>query len=267
MSTGWHCKPIFSIGLHNRDIKILEAIQRTLGVGKIYKHGSDSIQYRVSSLKDLEVVLNHFDKYPLITKKQADYILFKEAVSLIKNKEHLSSEGLLKLVSIKGILNTGLSEKMKESFPNVNMVIRPEVNLSDIKDLNWIRGFSEAEGSFQVIIQEVKEKAKFYVSLRFCITQHNRDKELLKKFVNYLNCGRYCESSSRNEGQYIVSVFSDITGKIIPLFNEYPLIGTKKENYLDFIKIAELIKVKDHLTKEGLDKIKLIQNNMNKKRI
>jgi hypothetical protein len=49
MLTGFQAKPIFSISLHDRDKKLLEAIQRTLGVGKIYKHGKDSIQLRVSS--------------------------------------------------------------------------------------------------------------------------------------------------------------------------------------------------------------------------
>jgi hypothetical protein len=48
--------------------------------GKIYKHGIDSLDYRVSSLKNIRVVINHLDRYPLITKKLADYILFKQAV-------------------------------------------------------------------------------------------------------------------------------------------------------------------------------------------
>ena len=111
--TGWQVKPIFSISLHNKDIKLLEAIQRTLKTGNIYKQGVDSIQYRVSSLSNIQVLINHFDEYPLITKKQGDYLLFKEAVYLIINKEHLSLAGLLKLVSIKAILNRGLPEKMQ----------------------------------------------------------------------------------------------------------------------------------------------------------
>ena len=62
--------------------------------------------------------------------------------------------------------------------------------------------------------------------------------------------------------------FSDIFNKIIPLFNQYPLIGTKQEDYLDFFfKVAELIRSKDHLTKEGVDKIQTIKCNMNSKRI
>ena len=40
-----------------------------------------------------EVIIPHFDKYPLVTQKLADYILFKEIVSLMKNKEHLTLDG------------------------------------------------------------------------------------------------------------------------------------------------------------------------------
>jgi hypothetical protein len=93
MLTGFQAKPIFSISLHDRDKKLLEAIQRTLGVGKIYKHGKDSIQLRVSSLKNLKVIIAHFNKYPLITQKYADYLLFKQSVDLLEKKEDLKMEG------------------------------------------------------------------------------------------------------------------------------------------------------------------------------
>ena len=262
--TGWQVKPIFSISLHNKDIKLLEAIQRTFQTGKIYKHGVNSMQYRVSSLKNLQIITDHFDSYPLITQKSADYLLFKQAIAIIKNKEHLSIEGLLKLVGIKATLNWGLSDKFKESFPTAKAVVRPSVIYNTlnvkIKNLNWIRGFIDAEGSFQVITQNTN------VSLRFSLTQHIKDEVLLKDIVTYLNCGRYYKSPTRNEGQYLVTVFSDINDKIIPFLNEYPLIGTKKEDYLDFAQIAELIKSKAHLTDQGCEKIKLIQSNMNRKR-
>ena len=264
--TGWQVKPIFSISLHNKDIKLLEAIQRTLKTGKIYKHGVDSIQYRVSSLKNLQIITDHFDSYPLITQKSADYLLFKQAIAIIKNKEHLSIEGLLKLVGIKATLNWGLSDKFKESFPLAKPVVRPSVIYNPlnvkIKNLNWIRGFIEAEGSFQVLIQNNRN-----VSLRFSITQHIKDEELLKDIATYLNYGRYYKSPTRDEGQYLVTVFSDINDKLIPFLNEYPLLGVKKEDYLDFVQIAELIKSKAHLTDEGLERIKLIKSNINRKRI
>ena len=65
----------FQIGLHQKDRTLLEMIRLFFGVGKISKHGKDSILYRVSSIKDLEVIIDHLKKYPLITQKRADYEL------------------------------------------------------------------------------------------------------------------------------------------------------------------------------------------------
>lgn len=265
MKTGWQVKPIFQLNLHKKDLKILEALQKTWGVGKIYKHGQDSFMYRVSSLKNLRVITTHFDNYPLITQKLADYLLFKQSIDLIQEKLHLTEKGLLTLVGIKSVLNWGLSEKFKETFPNMIPVVRPKVDISEIKDVYWLIGFVEGEGSFMVIIQESKsKKTTDNISLRFVITQHSKDSVLLDNISNYLGCGIcYC---SRNEVNLTVSTFSDIN-KIISLFNKYPLLGTKKEDYLDFCKVAELIKSKDHLTKQGIENIKRIKSNMNSKRI
>ncbi len=66
------------------------------GIGSIGKAGKDSISYTVSSLFDLtKVIIPHFDKYPLITNKKADYELFKRVIEKKNRKEHLRSyEGL-----------------------------------------------------------------------------------------------------------------------------------------------------------------------------
>jgi hypothetical protein len=93
------------------------------------------MEYRVGSLKDLtQVVLPHFDKYPLITQKLADYELFKQAVKLIDNKEHLTTEGLQKIVNLVASINNGLSDALKEAFPNTKPVQRPLVTNQEIKD-------------------------------------------------------------------------------------------------------------------------------------
>nr|YP_009543490.1 LAGLIDADG endonuclease [Coniothyrium glycines]AYU74380.1 LAGLIDADG endonuclease [Coniothyrium glycines] len=266
MKKGWQVKPIFKINLHKKDLKILEALQKTWGVGKIYRHSQDSLMYRVSSLKNLRIITNHFDNYPLITQKSADYLLFKQSIYLIQEKLHLTEKGLLTLVGIKSVLNRGLSEKFKETFPNRIPVVRPKVDISDIKDVYWLIGFVEGEGSFMVIIQESKSKITTEnIALRFVITQHSKDSLLLENISNYLGCGK-CYFS-RNEVNLTVSTISDINDKIISLFNKYPLLGTKKEDYLDFCKVAELMKSKDHLKKEGIENIKRIRINMNSKRI
>jgi hypothetical protein len=71
------------------------------GVGNITKQGNDLIRFRVSSTKDLKVIIDHFNKYPLITQKRADFELFKLIVDIISRKEHLTTEGLRKIVNLR----------------------------------------------------------------------------------------------------------------------------------------------------------------------
>jgi hypothetical protein len=72
------------------------------------------------------------DKYPLITKKRADFILFKKVIDLMVKGEHLTKEGLEKIVCIKASRNKGLSEQLKTLFKSVIPVERPEVTLNSL---------------------------------------------------------------------------------------------------------------------------------------
>lgn len=261
LATGWRIIPTFKISLHNKDRALLESIAKYLGVGKIYKHGKDSIDLRINGTKDLSVVIKHLDSYPLISQKFSDFVLFKQAVELIEQKEHLTEKGLFKIVSIKATLNQGLSGQLKEAFPLIIPIIRPSVLSTEIKNVDWLIGFVEADGCFQVVTQ--KNNNKTVVSLRFSLSQHSRDKVLLESLVNYLGCGRYYLSPTREEVYFIVSTFSDISNIIIPLFQKHPLLGSKKQDFLDLAIVAELIKSRDHQTEEGLAKISLIKSRMN----
>lgn len=46
-------------------------------------------------------------------------------VDLIKAKEHLTMEGMQKIVSIKASINRGLNETLKAAFPDTIPVSRP----------------------------------------------------------------------------------------------------------------------------------------------
>src|SRR5260221_9118701 len=103
--TGRCVKLCFEIGLHQKDLALLEQIQKFFGVGKVYMKSKGSVHYLVTSIKDLQVIREHFDKYPLLTKKRADFELWAQILHLTKNKEHLNMEGLRKIVAIKASLN------------------------------------------------------------------------------------------------------------------------------------------------------------------
>ena len=77
------------------------------------------VQYRVCSPRILKNVINHFEKFPLITDKRADYELLKHALQLIELKEHLTFQGFRKIVGLRASMNLGLSKKLPAAFPDV----------------------------------------------------------------------------------------------------------------------------------------------------
>jgi hypothetical protein len=79
--------------LHIKDKAVLEQIKYVLGVGGISLQGTNSIQYKVTSVEDLAVLINHLNKFPLIFQKLGDFILFKEAFKIINTKSHLTQDG------------------------------------------------------------------------------------------------------------------------------------------------------------------------------
>ena len=112
--TGWFAQLNFTIGLHKKDRAVLELIKNYLGIGHITEQGSEAVRLRINSIKDFACLMDHLEKYPLITKKWEDYQLFKIAFSIIESKEHLTIEGLKKLVNIKASMNKGgLSNELK----------------------------------------------------------------------------------------------------------------------------------------------------------
>ena len=86
VKSGWVIKPRFKISLHEKDLQTLKSIQSSFSVGRINKQGLESYQLRICIIKDISVIIDHFDKYPLISQKFVDYQLFKQAYELWLNK-------------------------------------------------------------------------------------------------------------------------------------------------------------------------------------
>lgn len=106
---------------------MLESIKAFFGVGNTQTNKDGSATYSVTGLKDLiNVIIPHFEKYPLLTQKQIDFELFKELSQLMENKEHLTTEGLHKILSIKAAMNNGLTNKLITAFPDIVSVSRPK---------------------------------------------------------------------------------------------------------------------------------------------
>nr|YP_009364365.1 LAGLIDADG endonuclease [Ophiocordyceps sinensis]ARF03429.1 LAGLIDADG endonuclease [Ophiocordyceps sinensis]QDH07223.1 GIY-YIG endonuclease [Ophiocordyceps sinensis] len=179
---------------------------------------------------------------------------------------HLTLEGLIKIISIKATLNKGeLSDTLSLAFPSLKPILRPDIKNKQIKNLDWLAGFTDAEGCFFIALKKSpKSKLGETVWLKFILSQQSKDQDILKSLISTLNCGRYI--SKQYYGEFLVEKFTDISSKVIPLFETFKLYGIKSKNYEDFKKAAILIENKTHLTREGLNEIKKIKGRMNKSR-
>ena len=262
---GWRVQLKFQIGLHTKDLNLLCLLQQHLGgIGSIHlARNLDIVNYSIDSIEDLNNLIFHLEKYPLLTQKTADFLLFKKAVELVNNKAHLTVKGLKKIVNIKASFNLGLSDTLKSEFAGYTPVERPVINYDNvILNSDWISGFISAEGNFDVRIPSTNSKLGYRVQLRFRISQHSRDFILMQKIVEYLGSGKIYKYAGKSAVSLSIVDFKDITNIIVPFFNENPLIGIKLYDYLDWCKIYSLMLNRSHLTVQGINSIRKIKSGM-----
>jgi hypothetical protein len=113
-------------------------------------------------------------------------------------------------------------------------------------------------------------KTGYQVQIAYIITQHGRDLDLLEQIKKYFNnSGEIKLNRGKNGGnvyQYRLRNIQIIKELIIPLFSNYKLKTQKKLDFEDFKKVAELIEKKEHLTLDGIEKIRKIKEGMNRGR-
>jgi len=154
-----------------------------------------------------------------------------QAFNLILNKEHLTMEGLAKLVAIKASINLGLSSELKDAFPNIVPVSKPKIINQNISDPLWVAGFTTGEGCFYINLpKSVSHKLKERVQLVFKLTQHFRDEQLMSSLMEFLGSGNVYRDKEVIDLK--VTKLSDINSKIIPLFVENPIEGAKSKEII-----------------------------------
>lgn len=269
MRLGVSVRAVFQISLHRKDGALLNKIRDFFEVGRVANRGDDAVVYEVSSLNDLQIILKHLETYHLITDKWADLQLFKQVVELMVNQEHLTKEGLVKIANIKASMNFGtINETIKSLLPTIEPVKRPVTTNLGIYNPYWVAGYTEGEGMFFVNIYKRKDTVLGEgVKLVFKVTQDRKNLALLEGLVNVFTVGKvYKQSPTVKVMDFMITGLADIINYVIPIFQAHPLEGAKKNDFEDFMKVAELMKTKAHLNKEGLEEIRLIKSGMNSNR-
>ena len=92
---GWRVKTCFQLGLYIRDKDLLFKLKYFFNdVGNIYINNSNNnIIYQVRTVNEIMgTIIPNFEKYPLITQKQSDFVLFKKIVELMDKDKHLDKD-------------------------------------------------------------------------------------------------------------------------------------------------------------------------------
>lgn len=123
----------------------------------------------------------------MLSKKQFDFNLWCKIVNLIKSKIHLTQDGIQEIISLKASMNKGVTSDLLIAFPNIKAVDPGVIdNLINI-DPYWLTGFITGDGSFSASSRNTKRKV---FRVRFYLTQHSRDLDLLEVIKIYFLGGR-----------------------------------------------------------------------------
>jgi hypothetical protein len=93
----------FSIGQDSRDILLLKSLVKFFNCGYVTQYKNRKVcEFVVTKINDIIInIIPFFEKYKIQGYKYNDYLNFKEAAVLVKNKEHLTEKGLNKILKLK----------------------------------------------------------------------------------------------------------------------------------------------------------------------
>jgi hypothetical protein len=132
-------------------------------------------------------------------------------------------------------------------------------------DAQWIVGFVDGEGCFHVGINPHPEmSAGVQVLPEFTVVQHERDVQVLHALKSYFGCG-VVRKNNGDRMAFRVRGHENLSKNIVPFFEKHPLKSRKRVDFIKFREIVILMSRGEHLTGEGVERIRTIAQEMNRK--
>jgi len=127
---------------------------------------------------------------------------------------------------------------------------------------NWVAGFVDGEGSFNVPIRRLRSgRSPYRVSLSFNVSQLGPEEPTLLQSVFDVGTVR-----GRGDGVYYFEV-TTVTGlveRVFPFFDRFPLRGAKRHDLGRFRQVTSLIQSGQHLSPAGFERILTVRAPMNR---
>ena len=108
MSAGFQVLPEFTVVQHKKDVQILHALKAHFGCGVVRVNHGDRMAYRVRGQQHLlERIIPFFMQHPLKTKKNVDFLKFRDVLLLMEKGTHLTTDGIVGIRKIAAGMNRG----------------------------------------------------------------------------------------------------------------------------------------------------------------
>lgn len=128
---------------------------------------------------------------------------------------------------------------------------------------HYLAGFADGEGSFLVVFRPTKERRlSWRVGLTFNVSQI--DVTVLNLFKTTLGCGTLRSSRADGVCYFEVNSLDQIRQRVVPFFEQFPLLSGKSRDFEIFREIAELMSQGVHLSREGVARILALRRPMNR---
>jgi hypothetical protein len=133
-------------------------------------------------------------------------------------------------------------------------------------DAGWVTGFVDGEGCFHIGISTHAEmRCGCQVLPEFTVVQHERDVELLRRIRDFFGCG-VVRTNHGDRWAYRVRGMKDLACHIVPFFVMHPLKSEKRGDFEKFRIVLHMMEAGDHLTAEGVKRIRAVAATMNRGR-
>jgi hypothetical protein len=141
-------------------------------------------------------------------------------------------------------------------------------NQQERLNASWIVGFTDGEGCFHISLNKLSGMSLGWQVLpEFRIVQHEKDESILYKLKDYFSFGEVRinnQDSNATRKGFRVRGLKNLN-EIVKFFEKNELQTSKKKNFEIFKQVIYLMNNKEHLTKQGLDKIAKLVSEMNRK--
>ena len=254
----------FSIQVRNDDLEILEQIKDYLKVGGLLfasrgtsrnngrVNDKDQVSFKVRDFASIiDTIIPHFDKFPLLSKKNKDYQIFKEAA--FAHKAYLDNGGGFRKwgntthASIIEDYRLRLNGGRQEYFNTGILYKSPYLDLVNKEQFSaWFAGFVDGDGCFGGYLGKGDNPS---IGFKFILQLREDDAAILSSVQSRIGCGhirdkgvgKNATTNTKPKKSYEITSAEDCHTYLLPIFREFVLRAKKYRDCLLFDEAVSLL--------------------------